>query len=296
MKILVVGSNGFIGSHVAAHLGDHHSVATADITPAAGSEHYLIDADAPDFDTLIAAARPDVCINCTGAADVGASIRMPALDFTLNVLRVEQLLEALRRQAPGARFIHFSSAAIYGNPVQIPTPETCAPAPISPYGWHKLQAELVCREYAELHGVGTLSLRVFSAFGPGLRRQLLWDIWRKSRQGSRLTLFGTGEEARDFIYVKDLARCVGLLIERAVFDGSAVNVAGGTMVTVRTVAETLLRAVGWDGEILFSQELRRGDPTIWQADLSYLRHLGYRAAYSFESAVEELAPWLLEQE
>lgn len=296
MKILVVGGNGFIGSHVAAHLSERHQVVTADITPSPSPDHRLIDAEAPDFDGLMAEVRPDICINCTGAADVGASIRLPAHDFRLNVLLVGQMLEALRRHAAGARFVHFSSAAVYGNPGVIPTPETCQPAPISPYGWHKLQAELICQEYAALHGVGTLSLRVFSAFGPGLRRQLLWDIWRKSRLGSQVTLFGTGDETRDFIYVKDLARCIEMLIASATFDGRAVNVASGSMVSVRTVAETLLRVVGWEGEVCYSKEVRPGDPMKWQADLSYLRHLGYQSAYSFEAAVEELAKWLLEKE
>ncbi len=295
MKILVLGGNGFIGSHVAARLGEAHEVETADITPAAASRHRLIDPDAPDFDALMASVRPDVCVNCTGAADVGASLKAPGLDFMLNVLRVEQMLDALRRQAPQARFIHFSSAAVYGNPAEIPTPETCPPAPISPYGWHKLQAELICREYAALYGIGTLSLRVFSAFGPGLRRQLLWDVWRKSRAGSQVTLFGTGEEARDFIYVKDLAHCVAHLVEHAPFDGQALNVANGVRVTVRTVAETLLRAVGWTGDLVFSEEARRGDPSIWQADLTRLEGLGYRPLYSFDRAVGELAQWLIEQ-
>jgi len=142
--------------------------------------------------------------------------------------------------------------------------------------------------------VGTLSLRIFSAFGPGLRKQLFWDIFQKARRGQRVDLSGTGEETRDFIFVEDIAACIGLLIRDCHFDGRAVNVASGEAVTVRTAATALLAALRWDRELVFSGDKRLGDPSFWRADISSIRNLGFRPAHTLEHGLEKVAQWMLQ--
>ena len=294
MKILLLGANGFIGKHIAGGLqriGYH--VVRADITSDSDQACILIDQLTPDFEVLFSSAQYDVCINCTGAASVPESLNNPSHDFKLNTVRIAEMLDALRLVSSTTRFIHLSSAAVYGNPVSYPIREDALLKPVSPYGWHKLQAEEVCREYFTVHGIETLSLRIFSAYGPGLRKQLFWDVYQKALKSERIEFFGTGNETRDFIYVDDITSCIDILIRKSVFDGRAVNIANGEAVSVRTAVTTLINALGWRREIIFTGVERAGDPHFWQADVAYIKSLGYVPAYTLSTGIGKVATWVV---
>lgn len=293
MRVLIIGAKGFIGGHLVATMAERCELYTADIVGEPTDRHWLISSQAPDFHSLLNMLLPDVVVNCSGAANVGLSFQDPHADFQLNTGLVHSLLEAIRTRSPSTRLINLSSAAIYGNPQAIPVAETAPHAPISPYGWHKLAAENLCREYTQCFDVRTLSLRPFSVFGPHLRKQLFWDIFQKSRRSNQIVCPGTGNETRDFIFAKDMAESIAMCIEHAEFDGQAINVANGEGITIRHAAETLLAAVEWPGELTFNGVVRDGDPLYWTADISRLKALGFSPAYRFESGISELAKWLV---
>lgn len=293
MRVLIIGAKGFIGGHLVATMAERCELHTADIVGEPTDRHWLISSQAPDFHSLLNMLLPDVVVNCSGAANVGLSFQDPHADFQLNTGLVHSLLEAIRTRSPSTRLINLSSAAIYGNPQAIPVAETAPHAPISPYGWHKLAAENLCREYTQCFDVRTLSLRPFSVFGPHLRKQLFWDIFQKSRRSNQIVCPGTGNETRDFIFAKDMAESIAMCIEHAEFDGQAINVANGEGTTIRHAAETLLAAVEWPGELTFNGVVRDGDPLYWTADISRLKALGFSPAYRFESGISELAKWLV---
>ncbi|HSD39904.1 MAG TPA: NAD-dependent epimerase/dehydratase family protein [Rhodocyclaceae bacterium] len=290
MKVLVVGARGFIGGHVTHEL----RLLGYDIVPVDihGTEVELLDPVSPDFVTLFGTHKPDVCVNCTGAASVPLSFESPIADYTLNTLRVAQMLDAIRATSPRTRYLHLSSAAVYGDPAESPVKESSVVEPLSPYGWHKYQAELICREYSRLHGVETISLRIFSAYGPRLRKQLFWDLMQKAKQSERVELFGTGSETRDFIYVSDLVRAIDVLVKRADFDARAVNVAQGVATTIHQAAQSLFGALGWQRELVFTGAGRAGDPCFWQADISYLSSLGFSPKYGISEGLREVADWM----
>lgn len=293
MKILLLGANGFVGSVVGAALQRKgHNVVRADIVDAGDLSCLVYDAEQPDFDSMFAGANFDVCVNCSGAASVPLSFETPYDDFALNTVRVAEILESLRQVSPATRFVHLSSAAVYGNPLRSPIAEADPLNPVSPYGFHKRLAEEICKEYSVLHGIGTLSVRIFSAYGPGLRKQIFWDVYQKALDGAPIDLFGTGDETRDFIFIDDLAESVSILIERAVFDGRAVNSASGQAVSIRTAVTTLLEALEWKREIRFSGTTRAGDPCHWQADVSYLKSIGFEPAFGLRDGLNEVAKWL----
>lgn len=293
MRVLIIGAKGFIGSHLAVTMASRCELHTADILGEPTDRHWLIASQVPDFQSLLSMLLPDVVVNCSGAANVGLSFEDPHADFRLNTGLVHDLLEAIRTRSPATRLINLSSAAVYGNPPVIPVAESAPSAPISPYGWHKLAAENLCREYTQCFGVQTLSLRPFSVFGPNLRKQLFWDIFQKSRRSDHIVCPGTGDETRDFIYAHDMAESIALAIENAVFDGEAINVANGTGVTIRHAVESLLGAIDWPGRLEFNGVVRDGDPLHWTADIYRLKGLGYSPAYRFESGISELAKWLV---
>lgn len=293
MRVLIIGSRGFIGGHVAKVMDARCELHTADIVGEPSDRHWLIASQAPDFASLLGTLKPDICINCSGAANVGLSFQDPHGDFMLNASLVHDLLEAIRTRSPATKLVNLSSAAVYGNPQTVPVPEDAPNAPISPYGWHKLTAENLNRQYAQCFGIQTLSLRPFSVYGPNLRKQLFWDIFQKSQSSDQIVCPGTGDETRDFIYVKDMAESIALCIDRATFDGRAINVANGEAITIRRAVETLLAAIGWSGRLEFNGVVREGDPLRWTADISRLKALGYKPAFSFESGISELAKWLV---
>ena len=125
------------------------------------------------------------------------SLKHPYRDFLLNTANVYAILNAIHTHNKACKFINLSSAAVYGNPQILPVVESAQVAPMSPYGRHKVMAEAICREFAEEFGVPTCSLRIFSAFGNGLRKQIFWDMNRKMTGATEATFFGTGEEGGD---------------------------------------------------------------------------------------------------
>lgn len=293
MRVLVIGSGGFIGSHLAVDLASRVDLFTADIAGEASERHRVIPTSGADMGSLMAELLPDVCVNCSGAANVSLSFRDPHLDYRLNAGLVHDLLEAIRTRSPNTRLLNLSSAAVYGNPKAIPIGEDESLSPISPYGWHKFMAENLCREYTRCFDIPTISLRPFSVFGAHLRKQLFWDIFQKSTTAQTIVCPGTGEETRDFIHVQDAVSAIALCIEKAPFDGRAVNVANGQGITIRHAVQTLLSTLDWDGELAFSGTVREGDPLYWTADIAQLQGLGYRQSLSFETGICELAKWLV---
>lgn len=287
MKILVIGSNGFVGSACCLIFGKQNEVTGADIHPLTTSNYFRIE-NSGSFETLFASKKYDVCINASGSANVGFSFTHPEKDRELNVVNVQHMLEAIAKHQSSCRFINFSSAAVYGNPASLPIDETFAVAPLSPYGTHKLESEQLLSQYQK-KGLRTCSLRVFSAYGPGLHKQLFWDIFQKRQLSQQIRLFGTGEESRDFIYIDDLVQAISCVIENAPFQGEVINVASGIETTIREAATTFLDALGNDYSLTFTGEIKPGDPVNWRASIEFLKKLGFTPATELRYGLEQTA-------
>lgn len=293
MKTLIIGSEGFIGQHCVSYFSQFGEVWRCDVVPGYDYQQYFrIDPSNTDFKEIFRVQQFELCINCSGASSVPDSWKYPARDFELNLHNVFLLLNALREIQPACKFINLSSAAVYGNPVKLPIKESDSSNPISPYGHHKQLADQLCAKYAELYHLRTVSVRIFSAYGPGLKKQLLWDIYQKSRVSTELELFGTGEETRDFIYVKDIVKALKVIEESAVFNGEVFNIASGIQVKIKELSELLLAELEWDGILRFNNQVRKGDPVYWQGDIQKLQDKGFYPAYSLPEGIKEHAKWL----
>ncbi|GIW70455.1 MAG: NAD-dependent epimerase [Patescibacteria group bacterium] len=295
MKILVIGSQGFIGQHcMRFFLREQHDVWGVDVNPSSRPKFFQVSATQTDFDFIFRQQKFDVCINASGSANVAFSFENPEVDFELNVLNVHKLLVAIRKYNPTCRFINFSSAAVYGNPCKLPISEDFAAKPLSPYGFHKLQSEYLLAEYHKFFGLYTCSLRVFSAYGEGLKKQLFWDLHQKALRHDVVELFGTGEETRDFIHIKDLLRAVNVLIEKADFEGEVFNVASGQETKIADAVNTFFKIYDPGKKYLFSGKKKIGDPDNWRADISKIRYLGFEPAISLEEGLNLYVKWLKE--
>lgn len=293
---IVTGAAGFLGSRIARALaGAGYDVLGLDRAPvsALGIRSEVLGLPDDRLGALLSTEEPALVVHTAGPASVGASLEDPAADFRGSVGVTAALLEAVRLHAPSARVILLSSAAVYGNPASLPVAEDAPLAPLSPYGFHKTLVEALGREYAAVYGLKTASLRIFSAYGAGLARQLLWDVCEKARAGGVVRLFGTGEETRDFVHADDVARAVLAIAEGAASGGEPYNIASGTETTVREIAGRLVDAVAPGTSIEFSGEVREGDPLRWRADISRIAALGFVPQVPLADGVAEYARWYL---
>jgi UDP-glucose 4-epimerase len=296
--VLITGVAGFIGRYVARRYHQQgYTVIGVDLVPPENAPmacitHY-VRSKIPDraiFD-MIKKTTPDTCIHCAGRASVGESVINPNDDFYSSPVVTFELLDALRTTSPSCRFVMISSAAVYGNPETMPVAETCPANPISPYGFHKAAAEQICQEFSTVYGIPTSIARIFTAYGPGLRRQVIWDICYKALVKKKLLLQGTGAETRDFIHAVDIAVALDMIAQAASTKTFVCNVASGSAVSIKKLAEMILGSLGVILQPEFDGKVPQGNPINWQADISKLESLGYAPLVQLPLGVDTFSKW-----
>lgn len=297
--ILITGVAGFLGRTLAHHFFElGWDVVGVDIvspenSPATFLKQYLpMNLPDPAFVELLRVVKPAACLHCAGRSSVGASINQPFEDYIQGPALTSYILNCLHENIPDCEFVLFSSAAVYGNPSRLPVSEELLEGPISPYGYNKWQSELLCREYAHVYAQPTACVRIFSAYGPGLRRQVLWDICEKAVSCDVVSLFGTGKEGRDFIHTQDIARGVEVILKSASFTGDIYNLASGKQVFISDLANQILEYLKLSSkQVIFDQVVHMGDPMNWQADIKKIKLLGFEPEVSFEEGLRNYVNW-----
>jgi UDP-glucose 4-epimerase len=301
--LLVTGARGAIGRRVvAAAQGRGHRVVglghgawtpegeTLD-HPTAGWINGSVDSD-----NLANIARaigvPDAVIHLAGGSLVGPSIANPGEDFRRTVQAMQHLLEWLRLANPAARMVLASSAAVYGDGHTQPIPEIANYAPTSPYGTHKAMAEMLCRSYGRQYGMPIALVRLFSVYGPGLRKQLVWDLGRRLAAGERqIELGGTGQEQRDFVYIDDAASMLLDAVAHAAPGAPAFNGCSGRAVSIAEVAG--IAAVNVAGVALsFSGQSRAGDPLYLVGNAARAQAASLHATTALEDGIARTVAWI----
>jgi UDP-glucose 4-epimerase len=296
--VLITGVAGFLGRHAARQFArDGWRVVGVDVAApenaqlSAGTLYHRMQLPSASLAELLRRLPPDACVHCAGRASVPFSMEDPAADFRDNTVLTFELLEALRGAAPQCRLLLLSSAAVYGNPASLPVAETHRTAPLSPYGYHKLQCELLCEEFSRIYALPTTIVRIFSAYGPGLRRQVIWDICERALTQPGLTLHGTGRESRDFVHASDIARALVLLAENGGAQADVYNLASGEETTIAALADLLLGALLKTTRPVFDGSATPGNPLCWRADIGKIAALGFAPAISLEQGLRSVATW-----
>jgi UDP-glucose 4-epimerase len=250
VRAVVTGGAGFIGSHVVDALvarGDEvhvvDSFATGrreNLNPAAAlHEHDIREPLRPLFDTI----RPEVVAHLAAQADVGTSVEQPELDAQVNVLGTLNVLEAVR---PHDAQVIFSSTggAIYGE-CERPAREDDPRGPVSPYGTSKLAAEEYLATWNRLYETRHVALRFANVYGPRQLPKLEGGVVSifidRLRGGESITIYGDGEQTRDFVYVGDVVAAVLASIGQ---HGSTFNIGTGTETSVNELFEACRRIAG----------------------------------------------------
>ncbi len=295
MKVLIIGSEGFIGSNcITFFLRAGADVTGVDLisTPKVFGYRYIPHTTLSGYASIFKEHKYDFCINASGNGSVPVSINEPLFDFAANCSEPVALLEAIRLYNPDCRLVHISSAAVYGTPSQLPVTEDSAPNPLSPYGWHKLISEQLCKEYVQLYRMPIAVVRPFSVYGPGLRKQLLWDIFQKSKQTKQIQLFGNGKESRDFIFISDLVRAISVIFQQAPMQGEVYNLASGIETHISEIAKTFCSLLHSEIQVEFNGVVRAGDPLNWVAGIERVRALGFAPETSLAEGLQKTVSWM----
>jgi UDP-glucose 4-epimerase len=217
-------------------------------------------------------------IHLAGGSSVGPSLVSPVEDFNRTVTTAVRLLDWVRQFSIETSIVFASSAAVYGDGYQDLIQESSALNPKSPYGAHKAMMEAAAKTFASSFGVRSTIVRLFSVYGPGLRKQLIWEICSKLLQGQRnIKLGGSGDERRDWLHISDAARFLTYGLDLASTDAPILNGCTGEGLTIYETVKQLLLGQDLDIPISFSGDARPGDPRSLVGDPSLGISLGFHA-------------------
>lgn len=299
-RILVTGGAGFIGSHsVELLLKQGKDVIVLDNLSSGKMTNLdlnhpnleFIEGDVLEYFLLEdLLARCDAVLHLAAIASVPLSIENPIYSFQVNTQGLLHVLQAIHKTARPIRLVYASSAAVYGDTNDLPCKESAGfGKALSPYALQKIHDEDYANLYAHLHGVKSVGLRYFNVYG---ERQdpnspysgVISRFLAAYQQNQALTIFGDGEQSRDFIHVKDVARA-NLLALESNFAG-AVNIATGHAETLLHLVKYIESAGGKPAEVLF-EAARLGDIRASYAAIGLAsQKLGFTSAISLKEGIK----------
>ena len=308
MNAVVTGVAGFIGSHLAERLllggatvigidcfTDYYARELKEVNVATLREHKEFRL----FDTTIQDADwPALLRNTTHlfhlAAQAGVR-RSWGSDFSFyiacNVEATQVMLEACR-SASLERLVYASSSSVYGDITEIPMKEDSRLRPISPYGVTKLAAEHLCYLYWVNYGLPTVSLRYFTVYGPRQRPDMAFNRFlRAMHVGAPITLYGDGEQTRDFTFIEDAVSATVAAGKQGI-PGRVYNIGGGSRVSMNEVVELMKLCTGFD-PIINREKPQDGDMRDTYADTDLARRdLAFAPSVTLEQGIETEYKWL----
>jgi len=213
--------------------------------------------------------------------------------YTVNNIDATQVLLEACVQHPIERLVYASSSSVYGDDVALPMREDALPQPVSPYGVSKLAAEQLCYLYHVNYGVPTVALRYFTVYGPRQRPDMGFNRFlRATMRGEPISVYGDGEQTRDFTFVGDAVSATVAAATRGVA-GRVYNIGGGSRVTVNEVLDMVGRVSG-RRPVIQADAAQKGDMRHTYADTSLAqRDLGYSPTVSLEEGLAAEYQWLV---
>lgn len=289
-KIVVTGGAGFIGSHIAENLSkDGNEIVIIDnlddyyspelkrqnieIVLKSGDATF-VNADITDLNKMkeIIDSTVDYVYHEAAQAGVRISVEDPFKPNNVNVVGTLNILKA-SLDAEVKKVINASSSSVYGKVKYLPFDEEHPTQPVSPYGVSKLAAEHYCRVFYEVYGLPTTSLRYFTVYGPRMRPDLAISIFIKNMLANEpITIFGNGEQTRDFTYIDDVVEINKKLLDNNASNGKVLNIGSGNRISVNELINILKNITNSDSNVVYSNK-QLGDAEHTLANVSLAKKL-----------------------
>jgi nucleoside-diphosphate-sugar epimerase len=303
LNVLVTGGCGFIGSHLVEDLiAQGCSVVILDNFSSGKKENFkrfigsnrlrIIEGDVRKGKIVNEASRDmDAVVHLAALVDVAKSVRNPIETHDVNVTGTLNVLEAAAKQRV-QKFVFASSAAVYGEGNPLPLREEFDLRPVSPYAASKVSGEYYCKMYCDCYGLSGLVLRFFNVYGPGQGSNdyagVITRFVQSGVQGEPLTIYGDGNQTRDFINVKDVVVSIEKALTFKSSKTDVINICTGEPITVNEIALSLCGILGKNLQLLHVQP-RAGDILHNYGDPDKAqRVLGFKAQVRFENGLRLL--------
>jgi UDP-glucose 4-epimerase len=296
-SILVTGGAGFIGSHLCKKLSslasnlkiyDNLSSGKVENVKHLPKVHF-VKADILDLKKLRSQEKTDLIYHLAAQVVVPYSMENPVEDFETNARGTLNILEKARKD--DARVVFASSAAVYGNTTQLPTPETHGFSPDSCYGLSKVVGEQYCNMYSKQYDLDVTIVRFANVYGPKCHGVIHDFLDKISRNPEQLEIIGSGMQARDFVHIYDVVEALLLSAASDVAIGETFNIGFGKTTTIIDLAKIILKILGlsektvikptnipWQGDI----------KTIWFDISKVEKTLKWTPKISLEDTLKEL--------
>ena len=308
MRALVTGAAGFVGSHLSDRLleqghevvgidcfTDYYSRAVKETnvsSPRARARFRFVESRIQDASWPVLLDRVTHVFHLAAQAGVRSSWGSDFSIYTAANIEATQVLLEACLDHPIERFVYASSSSVYGDDVAIPMREEARPQPLSPYGVTKLAAEHLCMLYHANCGVPAVALRYFTVYGPRQRPDMAFHRFLNALLADRpLSLYGDGEQTRDFTFVEDAVAATVAAGARGA-PGAVYNIGGGSRVSMNQVIDVMARCTGRTPDVRRSAR-QKGDMRDTFADTTRARaDLGFVPKVTLDEGIHAEYQWL----
>ncbi len=297
MRILVTGGAGFIGSHLVDRLiKENHKVIVIDNLTTGKEENINPQAefhnlDIYDFEKIKPLfEKIDFVFHLAAISQILISIKDPVETSKVNILGTINVFKAAI-EAKVKRVIFASSSSVYGNQEKLPLKENMRPNPVNPYALQKLVGEQFAKLFTKLYGIPIISLRYFNVYGPRINinsdySSVIGKFLKQKAEGKPLTIFGNGEQTRDFCYIDDVVDAtIKAMKSKKLKGGEVINIGSGKSYSINYLADL----IGGKRKYLAPRE---GDVKHTQADITLAKKLfTWQPKVSFEEGLRRVKEW-----
>jgi len=299
MNILVTGADGFVASHLCEYLLNKNAKVTALIKRNSGGIFKNINGikdkisikwgDTQDLSLMMEATKEqDIVYHLAAQSHVGHSIYNPYETVVNDVMSTLNILEAGRKNDI-KKIIHAGSSEIYGDPKYVPIDENHPLQPRSPYAAAKAAAENLLESYYHTYGLPVVESRFFNIYGPnqGLDQAIPKFILQCLNE-RKITIYGDGMQTRDYTFVEDAVHAYGLLGIKKGLEGKVINFGAGKEITIKELAELIIKLTKSKSKLHFSKKLRTGETPRLLCDPKLAKNeLGWSAKIDIVTGLEK---------
>lgn len=289
-EVLILGGKGFIGSRLAdLYISHGHRVSyTTKIHKDLNNNVIKSDYSKKSFLEIFNDRKYERIFFLSGNPYPGLSVDNCNLDLEQTFIPLVNAVEALKETSFEGNFWFASSVAVYGASSLELQSENDICKPLSNYAIIKLAGEEYLKMMSATSDLNLGSFRIFSTFGENLRRQLIFDIHQKIKQDqNKIFLFGSGEEIRDLSYVGDQVKRIKIVADNVKPDGDVYNIGSGEPTKIKSVAEEIVKIMGFDTKIIYTSKERVFDGNSWVADMKKFEKIAPNPEASFSESIKK---------